>query len=320
MAGHGAQRAVRRLEPLCAEEIAGDWVVRPRPPLRRHLGEVYLNGLSFYEVASRHEVTGPPLRTEVVDDWTRITDRVLTPSRRRLVWYAEVGADTTTLWANFAGADPNAELVEINVRRSVFYPADHHLDYITVRGFELAHAAMPVGPADRRPARAHRPELGQGLDHRGQRDPRREVLGRLPRQGGLDRRQLLRRCAATSPATSTSSSPCSPRVKSAGTASTSARTSSAATRSSTAGRTAIVGHLGCVFSTIEDNHIHNIAVKREFYGHEIGGIKLHAAIDVEIRHNRIHDCSLGTWLDWQTQGTRVTRNLSTATTGTCSSR
>jgi hypothetical protein len=30
---------------------------------------------------------------------------------------------------------------------------------------------------------------------------------------------------------------------------------------------------------------------------------------VIIRHNRIHDCSLGTWLDWQTQGTRVSRNL-----------
>jgi hypothetical protein len=75
------------------------------------------------------------------------------------------------------------------------------------------------------------------------------------------------------------------------------------------GQNAIVGHLGCVFSTIEDNHIYNIALKREFYGYEIAGIKLHAAIDVEIRHNRIHDCSLGTWLDWQAQGTRVSRNL-----------
>ena len=75
------------------------------------------------------------------------------------------------------------------------------------------------------------------------------------------------------------------------------------------GQNGIVGHLGCVFSTIEDNHIYNIALKREFYGYEIGGIKLHAALDVVIRHNRIHDCSLGTWLDWQTQGTRVTRNV-----------
>src|SRR4029450_4321589 len=75
------------------------------------------------------------------------------------------------------------------------------------------------------------------------------------------------------------------------------------------GQNGIVGHLGCVFSTIEDNHIYNIAIKREFYGYEIAGIKLHAAIDVTIRHNRIHDCTLGTWLDWQTQGTRVSRNL-----------
>jgi hypothetical protein len=64
-----------------------------------------------------------------------------------------------------------------------------------------------------------------------------------------------------------------------------------------------------VFSTIEDNHIYNIALKREFYGYEIGGIKLHAAIDVVIRHNVIHDCSLGTWLDWQAQGTRLSRNV-----------
>ena len=54
--------------------------------------------------------------------------------------------DETTIWANFQGADPNTELVEINVRRSVFYPTEHHIDYITVRGFELAHAACPWTP------------------------------------------------------------------------------------------------------------------------------------------------------------------------------
>jgi hypothetical protein len=64
-----------------------------------------------------------------------------------------------------------------------------------------------------------------------------------------------------------------------------------------------------VFSTIEDNHIYNIALKREFYGYEIGGIKLHAAIDVVIRHNRSTTARSGTWLDWQTQGTRISRNV-----------
>lgn len=75
------------------------------------------------------------------------------------------------------------------------------------------------------------------------------------------------------------------------------------------GQNAVVGHLGCAFSTIEDNHIFNIATKREFYGYEIAGIKLHAAVDAVLRGNVIHDCSLGIWLDWQAQGTRVTRNV-----------
>ncbi len=75
------------------------------------------------------------------------------------------------------------------------------------------------------------------------------------------------------------------------------------------GQNGIVGHLGCVFSQIYNNHIYNIALKREFYGHEIAGIKLHAAIDVQIFNNRIHNCSLGLWLDWQTQGTRISKNL-----------
>src|SRR5919112_765002 len=64
----------------------------------------------------------------------------------RFVWYAEVGPESTTIWANFQGADPTTELVEVNVRRSVFFPREHHLDSITVRGFELAHAATPWTP------------------------------------------------------------------------------------------------------------------------------------------------------------------------------
>lgn len=36
---------------------------------------------------------------------------------------------------------------------------------------------------------------------------------------------------------------------------------------------------------------------------------MHAAIDVIIRRNHIHNCTRGIWLDWQAQGTRVTGNL-----------
>lgn len=290
-----------------AEEVAGDWIVYGKGAPRRHLGDVYLNGLSFFEVASRAEVDDPPRRTEVVDDWTRLARAVGDPGQTRLVWYAEVG-EQTTIWANFQGADPNTELVEINVRRSVFYPEQPHLDYITVRGFELAHAASPWAPptADQpgligpgwakgwviednviHDAKCSAISIGKegstGQNHSALRGDKPGYQYQLEsvfaaRQIGWDREHI----------------------------------GSHVIRRNTiydCGQNAVVGHLGCAFSTIEDNHIHRIGVKREFYGYEIAGIKLHAAIDVVIRHNRIHDCSLGTWLDWQAQGTRLSRNV-----------
>ena len=75
------------------------------------------------------------------------------------------------------------------------------------------------------------------------------------------------------------------------------------------GQTGIVGHLGGVFSLIEDNHIHHINNKQNLAGAEIGGIKMHAAIDVIYRRNHIHHSTRGIWLDRQAQGTRVTQNF-----------
>src|SRR3954464_13189372 len=297
-----------------AEEVEGDWIVyAEKASPRKHLGDVYLNGRSFYEVLSRDDVADPPLRTEVLDDWTGTPDRVRDPEQTRHVWYAEVGEEETTIWANFQGADPNRDVVEINVRRSVFYPIEHHVDFITVRGFELAHAASPWTPptADQpgligpnwakgwiiednviHDAKCSAVSLGKeastGHNEATQRKDKPGYQYQLEsvfaaRQIGWDREHvgshIVRRNAIHD-----------------------------------CGQNGIVGHLGCVCSTIEDNHIYNIALKREFYGYEIAGIKLHAAIDVVIRHNRIHDCTLGTWLDWQTQGTRVARNLFYANT------
>ena len=71
----------------------------------------------------------------------------------------------------------------------------------------------------------------------------------------------------------------------------------------------IVGSLGAVFSTIENNHIHHIHVQRLFGGAEMAGIKLHAAIDVQITGNHIHHTVRGIWLDWMAQGTRLSRNV-----------
>ena len=292
-----------------AEEIDGDWIVYPeKNSARKHLGDVYLNGSSFYEALSLQAVWDPPLRTQVRDDWTGVFDRVRNPEQTRYVWYAEVGDDTTSIWANFQGADPNAELVEINVRRSVFYPSEHHVDFITVRGFELAQAACPWAPPT-----ADQPGL----------------IGPNWAKGWIIEDNVIHdaKCSAISigKEASTGHNYATTRGDKPGyqyqlESVFAARhigwdkehVGSHVIRRNTiydCGQNGIVGHLGCVFSTIEDNHIYNIALKREFYGYEIGGIKLHAAIDVIIRHNRIHDCSLGTWLDWQTQGTRISRNV-----------
>ncbi|MDD8046173.1 MAG: carbohydrate-binding protein, partial [Verrucomicrobiota bacterium] len=62
------------------------------------------------------------------------------------LWFAQVDDTYTTLWAQFPEADPNQELVEVNVRQSVFYPDRPGRDFITVRGFTLQHAATPWAP------------------------------------------------------------------------------------------------------------------------------------------------------------------------------
>lgn len=292
-----------------AEEIDGDWIVYPdRNSAKKHLGDVYLDGRSSYEVLDVADVADPPLRTKVVDDWTGTPDRIRDPERTRQVWFARVGGDETTIWANFQGADPNESLVEVNVRRSVFAPTEHHVDYITVRGFELAQAACPWAPPT-----ADQPGL----------------IGPNWAKGWIIEDNVIHdaKCSAVSlgKEASTGDNYATRRRDKPGyqyqlESVFSARqigwdrehVGSHVVRRNTifdCGQNGVVGHLGCVFSTIEDNHIYNIALKRAFYGYEIAGIKLHAALDVVIRHNRIHDCSLGTWLDWQTQGTRVSRNI-----------
>jgi len=64
-----------------------------------HRGDVFLNGTGFYEKQTIGEVK-------------------LWKNR----WHCEVNEYTTTIWANFEKSDPNKELVEINVRESIFFP------------------------------------------------------------------------------------------------------------------------------------------------------------------------------------------------------
>ena len=74
-------------------------------------------------------------------------------------------------------------------------------------------------------------------------------------------------------------------------------------------QTGICGSLGAAFSQITNNHIYNIWTKRLFSGAEIGGIKIHASVDMLIKNNRIHNTGRGLWMDWMAQGTHITGNL-----------
>ncbi len=112
----------------------------------RHLGDVYLNGLSFYESESYDTIVNPDLVTEFIDDWTQRQTPVINPEQTKFRWYVESDENNTTIYANFQDANPNDELVEINVRQNCFYPQNTGIDYITVRGFELAQAASPWAP------------------------------------------------------------------------------------------------------------------------------------------------------------------------------
>jgi hypothetical protein len=288
------------------QEIFGDWIVTVEET--KHLGDVYLGGMSFYEVNSYEQLLNPVVRTEVLDHWTQRIVPIHNTEQTKYVWYAEVDAENTTIYANFQGSDPNREFVEINVRRSCFYPKETGIDYITVRGFEMAQAATPWAPPT-----ADQPGL----------------LGANWSKGWIIENNIIHdsKCSAISigKEASTGNNYRSIRKDKPGyqyqleTVFSAERNGwskekigSHIIRNNTiydCGQNAIVGHLGCIFSEIHHNHIYNIALKREFYGHEIAGIKFHAAIDVHIHHNRIHDCSLGIWSDWQTQGTRISKNL-----------
>lgn len=290
------------------EILCGDWLIHPKDT-PRHPGDVYLNGKSFYEATGVEEVK-KPTRREVGTNppWTNRTEKILEPDRTIYQWYADVTKETTTIYANFHGADPNQELTEINVRRCCFYPEKTGMNYITVRGFEMAQAATPWTPPT-----ADQPGL----------------LGVNWSKGWIIENNIIHdsKCSAISigKEASTGHNLCTRRQQKPGyqyqmeavfralqIGWSKEKIGSHIIRNNTiydCGQNAIVGHMGCAFSEIYNNHIYNIAVKHEYFGYEIAGIKLHAALDVKIHHNRIHNCTLGTWLDWQAQGARISQNL-----------
>jgi hypothetical protein len=275
--------------------VGGDWYMSAK---RVHTGEVYLNGKAMYETQTLEDVINP--QTEKYS-WD--------PDFSAYKWYTEQDGDYTVIYANFHGADPNRENVEINARKYCFYPEKTGVSYITFSGFRVKQAATQwapptayqegmIGPhwakgwiiedCEISDSRCSGVSLGKYLQPGNENkwtkthfkdgtQTERDAICQAQYEGWTKENigsHIVRRCNIHD-----------------------------------CGQTGIVGHLGGVFSVIEDNHIHHINNKQDISGAEIGGIKMHAAIDVVFRRNHIHHCTRGLWLDWQAQGTRVTQNL-----------
>lgn len=275
--------------------IGGDWYFAP---VVRHTGAVYLNDRQLYEAQTLEEC----IRGEVyAPSWE--------PSYSVYKWYTCQDGDRTVIYANFQDKNPNEEKVEINVRRNCFMPSKTGVDYITLSGFDVNKAATTWAPPAAYQDGMIGPHWSKGWiiedceisnskccgislgkyydpenDHyftkkhvKSPTQMERDAVCRGQYHGWLKEKvgsHIVRRCHIHH---------CE--------------------------QTGIVGRMGCVFSIIEDNHIHHINNMQQLGGAEIAGIKLHAAIDVTMRRNHIHHATMGIWCDWQAQGTRITQNL-----------
>ena len=292
-----------------ALEVEGDWLEEPATDYRVHLGDVYINGISMFEAKSVEDLyDNAPRITCCQNSWRVEEELILHPEQTVYKWYAVVGEDTTTIFCNFQEYDPNNELIEINVRPCCFYPKATGINYITLRGFEIAQAACPWAPPTAHQIGMVGPHWSKGwiIENNDLHDAKCSAISlgkeestghnlhsKFHRKSG-HRHQLEAVFLAVQKGWSRDS------------------VGSHIVRNNEihdCGQNGIVGHLGCVFSKIEHNHIYNIGVKHEFWGHEMAGIKFHGAIDTIICNNNIHNCTLGSWFDWQTQGCRITANL-----------
>lgn len=277
--------------------VYGDWYFAKAD---KHTGCVYLNDKALYETSSLLDC----IKGEVYEcSWV--------PEDSVYKWYTEQDEekDETVIYANFQGKNPNEENVEINVRRECFMPSKTGRNYITVSGFNINKAATTwappaafqdgmIGPhwskgwiiedCDISNSKCAGISVGKYLDPANdhyftykyvksptqmERDAvcRGQYHGWLKENigGHIIRRNNIHHCE----------------------------------------QGGIIGRMGGVFSLIEDNHIHHINNMMEQGGAEIAGIKMHAAIDVTMRRNHIHHCTMGIWCDWEAQGTRLSQNL-----------
>ncbi len=224
------------------------------------------------------------------------------PSDVRL-WFAQVDDANTTIWAQFADVNPNEAEVEINVRQTVFYPAKPGIDYLTVQGFTMMHAATPWAPPTAE-------QIGLIGTHWSKGWIIEDCDIRYSTCVGITLGKYGDQWDNTSANTAEGYVKTIERaLKNGWSKDNIGHHVVRNNKISHCEQAGLVGSLGAVFSTISDNDIHDIHIRQLFTGAEMAGIKIHAAIDCQISRNHIYRTCRGIWLDWMAQGTRVTRNL-----------
>jgi hypothetical protein len=279
------------------ETLKGDWYYHKD----LHTGEVYLNGRSLHEADSLGVLlTG----ANIGDPFGVKPGAGLDGS---YTWYSRHTEGKTILYADFHAHDPNKELVEINVRPACFYPAHTGVNYLTVRGLYMSQAATQWAAPTAEQAGALGTNWSRGWvieDNvvseskcagitlgKDRASGQNEWMKDMSRDGSGIYNEVIRRAISEGWSKNL--------------------VGGHLVRRNTifnCGQAGICGSLGAIFSTIESNHIYNIYTKRRFWGAEMGGIKIHGAIDVLIRGNEVHNCYQGIWLDWMAQGARVSGN------------
>lgn len=287
--------------------VMGDWVIEPYfKPV--HLGDVYINGRSIFEAENYEKMEKPEIyEYSPYETWAGQKEPIFEYERMKYRWFARVEDITTTIYVNFAELDPNKEDVEISVRKSCFFPQKTNLNYITVKGFKMGRAATPWAPPTGDQAGLIGPHWSKGwiIEDNEFFDAKCSCisLGKEASTGDSEFTKFHKK-----PGYQYQLETVFRGIRAGWNKETIGGHTVRRNVIHDCGQNGIVGNLGCAFSLIEDNEIYHISDKHEFYGHELGGIKFHGAVDTIIRGNYIHHCSLGTWLDWEAQGIRLTRN------------
>lgn len=277
------------------DKIWGDWYGG-----WLHTGEVYLNDKPLSEDSIQKVYQNIPAMKRHGEPKEMMDEHY--------TWCCRSDSGKTTIFARFGNYDPNKEMVEVNVRPACFYPKDNNINYLTVKGFHLSMAATQWAAPTAEQVGLIGTNWSKGWIIEDNVISNSRCTGvTLGKDRGTGDNMWMKDRSIDG---SVHYNDLVHRVILNGW--NKATIGSHIVRNNTifnCGQAGICGSFGGAFSEIYGNNIFNVYTYRPFGGAEMAGIKLHAAIDVQIHDNYIHNANLGVWLDWMAQGTRVSRNL-----------